>query len=197
MTDIPVRGRTVSRRFVLAGLCGAVAGALGGAVAGPAIAAAPAVLRGKGEFRSVRLLSRRTGDRIDTVYWVEGEYIPDALDAISRLMRDWREEAVKPIAPATIDIIAATQRLLDCREPFEVVSGYRTPETNALLRRRSRRVARKSYHVLAMAADLKLETRSVRQVARAAKSLGGGGVGIYSRSEFVHVDSGPVRDWGR
>lgn len=193
MTDMSDIRTRASRRFVLAGL----AGTLFAAATGPAFATAPAVLRGKGEYRAVRLLSRRTDEWIDTVYWVDGQYIPEAVAAISHLMRDWREEVVKPIAPATIDIIAATHRLLDCSEPFEIVSGYRTPQTNALLRAKSRRVARKSYHVLAMAADLKLESRSVGQIAGAAKALGAGGVGIYSQSEFVHLDSGPVRDWGR
>jgi uncharacterized protein YcbK (DUF882 family) len=170
---------------------------LAGAAAVAATPAAPAVLRGKGDFRSVRLYNPRTDEWLDTVYWVEGAYVEDALGAVSHLMRDWREEAVAPIAPATIDIIAATQRLLDCSEPFTVISGYRTARTNAMLRRRSRGVAKNSYHVRAMAADLRLESRSVPQVAAAAKSLGAGGVGRYSRSGFVHLDCGPVREWGR
>lgn len=165
-----------------------------GLAATPAL---PAVLRGAGDFRSVSLYSKRTGEWLNTVYWVEGRYVPEALDAISRLMRDWRADEVAPIAPATIDIIAATWARLDTSEPFEVISGYRTPATNAMLRNRGRGVARKSYHVRAMAADLTLKTRSVAQISRAAMALGAGGVGRYSRAEFVHVDSGPVRDWGR
>ncbi len=176
----------VSRRFVLAGLAGLVA-----------TPAAPAILSGKGEFRHLHLSNARTGEWLHTVYWVEGEYIPEALDSISHLLRDWREDETAPIAPATIDIIAATQKILDCREPFQVISGYRTPKTNAMLRSRSRGVARNSYHVKGMAADLTLKSRSTRQIAGAAKSLSAGGVGTYSRAEFVHLDSGPVRDWGR
>ncbi|MEM9148030.1 MAG: DUF882 domain-containing protein [Pseudomonadota bacterium] len=157
----------------------------------------PAVIRGLGDTRSIRMFSSRTGDWVDTVYWVEGTYILEALNAVSYLMRDWREDRIEPISPATIDIIAQTWAMLRTDEPFEVVSGYRTPQTNAMLRRRSRAVARKSYHVLAMAADLTMKSRTARQISRAAKSLQAGGVGTYSRAEFVHVDSGPLRDWGR
>jgi uncharacterized protein YcbK (DUF882 family) len=88
-------------------------------------------------------------------------------------------------------------RKLETEEPLQIISGYRTPGTNAMLRSRSRGVARKSYHMKAMAVDLSMESRDVRQLARAAESLGAGGVGRYSRSEFIHVDSGPVRTWGR
>ncbi|MGF1444929.1 MAG: YcbK family protein [Pikeienuella sp.] len=178
--------RCVSRRFVLGGLAGLAL-----------TPAAPAIAKGAGDFRSVNLVNNRTGEWINTVYWVEGAYIDEALGAISHLMRDWRAEQKHPIAPATIDIIAATHRLLECSEPFEVISGYRTPQTNAMLRRKSRGVARNSYHVKAMAVDLTLHSRTPRQIAGAAKSLTAGGVGTYSRAEFVHLDSGPVRDWGR
>jgi uncharacterized protein YcbK (DUF882 family) len=116
---------------------------------------------------------------------------------IDWLMRDWRSDSVKPIARKTVDIIAATHRLLETSEPFTVYSGYRTPQTNRLLRSKSRGVARNSYHIKAMAADLHMEARSVSKIARAAQALGGGGVGRYSRSDFVHMDCGPVRSWGR
>jgi uncharacterized protein YcbK (DUF882 family) len=102
-----------------------------------------------------------------------------------------------PIDPTTINIMAATHGLLDCSEPFDVVSGYRSPKTNAMLRGNSRGVAKNSYHLKGMAADITCRARSVGQVASAAKSLGAGGVGRYSRSSFTHVDSGPVRQWGR
>ncbi|MEM7178243.1 MAG: DUF882 domain-containing protein [Pseudomonadota bacterium] len=180
------------RRSVLFGVS-----SLLGSLSTQGFAAAPAVLKGAGDYRSVNLVNNRTQEWVRTVYWVEGGYIPEAMDAINVLLRDWRADEVKQIDPATIDIISATHCLLDCDEPFEVVSGYRNPQTNALLRRRSRGVARNSYHVRGMATDLKLKTRSVRQVARAAKSLDAGGVGVYSRSGFVHLDSGPVRSWGR
>ncbi len=179
-----------TRRAVLSGL-----GACGLLVTTPGFAASPAILSGAGHFRKVWLTCRRTGERLNTVYWVDGEYIPEALDAISYLMRDWREDLAKPIDPRTIDIMSAAQRLLECQEPFQVVSGFRTKKTNALLRRRSRGVARNSYHIKGMAADVKMQTRSIGQISGAARALRAGGVGKYRG--FVHVDSGPVRDWGR
>jgi len=182
----------ITRRGLLGGLAG-----LGILAAAPAFASAPAVLKGAGNYRKISLTSHKTGEWLNTVYWIEGEYIPEAMDAISHLMRDWREDVVKPIDPRTIDIMSATQHLLECGEPFTVVSGYRTKRTNAMLRDRSRGVAKNSYHLKGMAVDLACRSRSVRQVAAAAQSLGAGGVGRYSRSEFTHVDSGPVRQWGR
>lgn len=162
-----------------------------------ALAASPAYLSGKGKFRSISLRNNRTSETLNTVYWVEGEYIPEALEAVNYIMRDWREEQIRSIDIKTVDIVAATHNLLDCSEAFEIVSGYRSPATNAMLRSRSRGVARNSYHVRGMAVDLSLKTRSVSQVAGAALSLTAGGVGKYRRSNFTHVDSGPVRDWGR
>lgn len=164
---------------------------------GAASLCAPAVLAGAGEFRRVSFVNDRTEERLDTVYWIDGDYIPEALAEISLILRDWRADKVKSYDARVIDVIAATHRRLDTSEPFTIVSGYRCPETNAMLRSRGRGVARNSYHVKAMAVDLALKSRSVSQMAHAAESLGRGGVGRYSRSEFVHVDSGPIRTWGR
>ena len=180
----------LSRRRFLAGVAGT-------ATIASANVAMPAVLKGAGEFRALSLVNNRTAEKLKTVYWVEGQYIPEALEAFNYILRDWREDAVTRIDPRTIDIMAATHNLLECSEPFEVVSGYRTARTNAMLRRRSRGVARNSYHTRGMAVDLALKTRSTSQIAGAALSLNAGGVGRYSRSEFTHVDCGPVRDWGR
>ena len=182
----------MTRRALLGGLTG-----LGAMAAMPAFASSPAILTGAGSYRKLALTCQKTGEWLNTVYWVEGEYIPEALQAISHLMRDWREDLVKQIDHKTIDIMSATQNLLECNEPFRVVSGFRSQRTNALLRRRSRGVARNSYHTKGMAVDVKMETRSVRQISGAALALHAGGVGKYSRASFVHIDSGPVRDWGR
>lgn len=183
----------VTRRNLLFGI--AALAATG--TTAPAFASAPAILKGAGSFRSIKLTNGRTGDWINTVYWVEGEYIPEVMDHVNYVLRDWRAEEVKRIDPRTIDILSATHRLLDCREPFEVISGYRTRQTNAMLRERSRAVASNSYHIRGMAVDVSMKSRSVRQISRAGLSLGAGGVGRYSRSDFVHLDSGPVRSWGR
>jgi uncharacterized protein YcbK (DUF882 family) len=98
--------------------------------------------------------------------------------------------------PRNFDVMAAAHRLMDVNEPYMLLSGYRSPETNAMLRSKSSGVARNSLHMKGQAADLRLKSRSVGQMARAAKTCSGGGVGTYSRSNFVHMDCGPVRTWG-
>ena len=162
----------------------------------PALAS-PAINSGKGDYRSIHLYSKRLGESVNTVYWIEGEYIDEALAEISHILRDWRIDRAKSMDPRAIDVLAAAHKLLDTDEPFEAISGYRSPETNAMLRRRSRGVARNSYHIRAMAVDVRLRTRSVGQMFNAAVACQGGGVGRYSRSNFVHMDCGPVRTWGR
>lgn len=165
--------------------------------AAPVTANAFSFLRGAGDVRRLRMHSGRTGEKMDTIYWVEGEYIPEALQEINSFMRDWRSNAVATIDPRTIDIMAAAHNLLDTDEPYLLLSGYRSPQTNAMLRSKSRGVARNSLHMKGQAADLRLGSRSVRQMAAAAAACNAGGVGKYSRSSFVHMDCGPIRTWGR
>ena len=181
--------RAISRRAILGGML-----ATGAAAASPAMAA-PSLLTGRGRFRSVRLRNAHTDEWIRTVYWVEDEYIPEALDAIDHLLRDWRKDAVKPIDPATIDILSRVHEMLDCEEPFHVISGYRTAQTNAMLRRSGSGVARRSLHSEGRAADLRLAGRTSAELRDAARRLRVGGVGHYPRSGFIHVDTGRVRYW--
>lgn len=187
MTDTTNTG--FSRRFLL------------GAFAATAMTAAPTFsnaagfLRGGGDIRRIRMYSGRTGERIDMVYWIEGEYIKDAVEEITHFMRDWRNDKAKSIDLRTIDIMAASHNLLDASEPYILLSGYRSPETNNMLRRRSSGVAKNSLHLRGQAADLRLNSRSVHQIAKAAMSCRAGGVGRYSRSNFVHMDCGNVRSW--
>lgn len=176
--------------------------ALLGAFASVAVTAAPVysktfgLLRGAGDIRRVSMRSGRTGESIETVYWIEGDYIKDALKEVNHFMRDWREDTVTSMDPRNLDIIAATHSLLETDEPYQLLSGYRSPATNAMLRNRSRGVARNSLHIKGMAADLRLNSRSVNQIARAGGACSAGGVGRYSRSNFVHLDCGDVRTWG-
>lgn len=176
--------------------------ALLGAFAATAVAAAPSYtkaagfLRGSGDIRRIKMYSARTGEKLDMIYWVEGEYIRDAVHEVTYFMRDWRNNKVKNIDTRTLDILAASHNLLDVTEPYMLVSGYRSPETNAMLRSRSSGVARNSLHMKGQAADLRLQSRSVSQMARAAAACHAGGVGRYTRSDFVHMDCGPVRSWG-
>ena len=180
-----------SRRFLL------------GAFAATALAAAPTYtcaagfLRGAGNIRQIKMYSTRTGEALNMIYWIEGKYIKEALAEVNWFMRDWRQNKMQVIDIRTVDIICASQQLLDTSSPFLMLSGYRTPATNSLLRSNSRRVARKSLHMSGQAADLRMQGKSVRQIARAASSCAAGGVGRYSNSNFVHVDCGENRLWGK
>ncbi len=142
------------------------------------------------------MYSGRTGERLDTIYWIEGDYIKEAVEEINTFMRDWRTNSATKIDLRTIDIMAASHNLLDVNEPYMLLSGYRSPETNAMLRRKSRGVAKNSLHMKGQAADLRLASRSVNQIFKAASACNAGGVGRYSRSNFVHMDCGPIRTWG-
>jgi len=165
-------------------------------IAAPTYSNAFGFLRGAGDIRRIRMYSGRTGESIDTIYWIEGKYINEAMAEVNHFMRDWRSGAKVNIDARTIDIMAAAHRLMDVSEPYMMLSGYRSPQTNAMLRSRSRGVAKDSLHVHGKAADLRLKSRSVGQMAKAAEACASGGVGRYSRSNFVHMDCGPVRSWG-
>ncbi|MFY0691330.1 MAG: DUF882 domain-containing protein [Paracoccaceae bacterium] len=177
--------------------------ALLGAFAATAVSASPVYskafgfLRGAGDIRRIKMHSGRTGEKIDLIYWIEGEYIRESLDEVNHFMRDWRQNSVRQIDTRAIDIMSASHNLMDTTEPYLLLSGFRSPKTNAMLRARSRSVAKKSLHMEGQAADLRLTSRSVRQMAGAAASCSAGGVGSYSRSNFVHMDCGPIRTWGR
>ncbi|MEJ6398177.1 YcbK family protein [Yoonia sp. 208BN28-4] len=164
--------------------------------AAPTFANAAGFLRGGGDVRRIRMYSGRTGERLDTIYWIEGQYIAEAIREVNLFMRDWRTGGAIQMDTRTVDIMAASLRLMDVNEPYMLLSGYRSPETNAMLRSRSSGVARRSLHMVGQAADLRLQSRSTAQMARAAQSCRAGGVGRYSGSNFVHMDCGPVRSWG-
>ena len=185
------KNQLISRRSLL--------GVFGASVvsAAPVFTNAAGFIKGAGDIRRLKMISHKTGERIDTIYWIDGGYIPEALQEIDVLMRDWRRNEVKPIDLRTIDILAASHSMLDTAEPFILMSGYRSAKTNAMLRRQSRSVSKNSLHITGQAADVRLGTRSVRQLAKAAQTCKSGGVGKYSRSNFVHLDCGPVRLWGR
>ena len=164
--------------------------------AAPAFSKAPGILRGAGDIRRIRMYSGRTGESINTIYWIEGDYIRAALEEVDHFMRDWHSNQSRVINVRTIDIMAASHNLLETDEAYLLISGYRTSRTNEMLRARSRLVAKNSLHIKGMAADLRMNSRSVRQMARAATACRAGGVGRYTGSNFVHMDCGPVRTWG-
>ncbi len=146
-------------------------------------------------YRRLRMTNSKSSEYLDMVYWIDGEYLEEAFTAINHFMRDLRADEMFPMVRANIDNLSATQMLLDSSEPFNLVSGYRTQRTNDALVRNSGGVARKSLHIKGMAADIQMRTRSVDQIASAARQCDAGGVGKYKSSNFVHIDCGRTRSW--
>ncbi len=161
----------------------------------PSVARAAGFFSKSGDIRKIKFQNSNTGERVNTIYWIEGQYVQEALDQINYFMRDWRQNKVIKIDTANLDIISATQTLLDTEEPFELLSGYRTIKTNKMLAKVTAGVARNSYHIKGMAADLRMRSRTVNQIGRAAESCNRGGIGRYVNSSFVHIDCGPKRRW--
>jgi len=177
-----------SRREVLRLAGGIAAGALLGGRS--AFGARPLVADRTLAFHSIH-----TGEQLRAEYCVGGRYQPYAMRAIGHLLRDHRTDAEHSIDPTLLDQLFTLQRRLDATEPYHVVCGYRSPETNEFLRRQHSGVAQNSYHIDGRAVDVFLPDRELVQLRSAALDLAAGGVGYYPSSGFVHLDTGPARTW--
>jgi uncharacterized protein YcbK (DUF882 family) len=186
-THRPANGRAVTRRRILQF----------GAAASLSLALAPrAVFAGNAAPRTLAFHNLHTGESLKTTFWADGTYVPGAMREIDWLLRDFRSGDVKTMDPALLDLLHALQGRLETESPFQVISGYRSPATNAKLHERSQGVASKSFHTKGRAIDIGLADRDLAHLHRAALSLRTGGVGYYPSSGFIHVDTGPVRRWG-
>ena len=137
-----------------------------------------------------------TGERLDVAYWENGAYLPDALEAVNHVLRDHRNNEVHVIEPRLLDLLTALSHRLEAGPNFEVISGYRSPQTNAMLHAQSSEVARGSLHMQGEAIDIRMHGLNLAYLHNAALDLDMGGVGYYPESDFVHVDVGRVRRWG-
>lgn len=145
--------------------------------------------------RRLRFFHTHTSEKLDVVYAENGHYVPEALDEINNLLRDFRTGDVHPIDPRLLDLLHAVQHDTGSRGRFEVISGFRSAHTNDMLRGRSSGVAQNSLHLRGQAIDVRLSDVETRNLQRAALALRGGGVGYYPASDFVHLDTGRVRAW--
>ncbi len=145
--------------------------------------------------KRLKLYHTHTGESLNSVFWADGQYLPDALIAISRLLRDHRTSQVAPIAPQLLSLLERIASLVGAGDTLHVICGYRSPETNQVLADRSTGVAKHSLHMDGRAIDIRIPGRSLTDVRNAALSVRGGGVGFYPESQFVHVDIGRVRSW--
>lgn len=149
-----------------------------------------------GSYR-VSFRNGHTGESFNGVYRVGNKYLPDAFEQINHVLRDFRTGEEFPIDPRSIDILYQLHNKIGRNQQFEILSGYRSPKTNAMLREASFRsgVARNSLHMVGQAIDLRMDGYSTRRIRDLAIDLRAGGVGYYKSSNFVHIDSGKVRHW--
>jgi len=148
--------------------------------------------------RALAFFHTHTGERLSTAYCAAGDYIPAALQHVNTLLRDFRVNQIKPIDPELLDLLFELNGTLGTAQPFHVISGYRSPQTNTMLKERGGShsgVATQSLHMVGKAIDIRVPGVKLEHLRDAARSLKGGGVGFYPGSNFVHVDTGRVRFW--
>jgi uncharacterized protein YcbK (DUF882 family) len=175
------------RRGILKAAVGAA-----GALAAPSALAALQPREG----RALAFYNTHTGERLKATYWEHGQYLPDALTEINHVLRDHRSGEVHTIDSSLLDLLHLLQGRLETHKPFHVISGYRSPVTNAMLRATGGGgVAKRSLHMQGKAIDVRLPGMRLADLRKAAVQARAGGVGYYPRSAFVHVDVGRVRYW--
>ncbi len=160
------------------------------------MAAARSVLAQADERRRLSFVHTHTGEHLTVVYFENGTYSSDGLAKVNLLLRDFRDGTVHPIDPKLLDRLFLLQTSAGGSEPFQVISGYRSPNTNAALHEKSSGVAEHSLHMEGQAIDVRMSGVATERLARLALEQGRGGVGFYRASDFVHVDTGHVRSWG-
>lgn len=144
--------------------------------------------------RSLSFEHLHTGEHLSLTYAENGRYVPEALHEINYLLRDFRANEIKSIDPQLLDTLCDMHTMLGTEAPLQIVSGYRSPQTNNGLRKNSSRVAKNSYHLKGKAVDISVPGRTPLQIRNAALTLRRGGVGYYPEG-FVHIDTGPLRRW--
>lgn len=184
--SVIARNSRLSRRRFLT----TCAGASLGLVAAPVLADLPSLSE-----RQLAFDNTHTGESLRCTYWADGQYLADALTEINHLLRDHRSGEVYPIAPALLDLVHDVNHVVGGQKPFAIVSGYRSPSTNAKLRSENTGVAKRSLHMSGKAMDIRLPGCELKELHRAALALRAGGVGYYPASGFIHVDVGRVRSW--
>lgn len=184
--------RYYARRMVLKN--GLLLLAAGGIIA-PGTAQAAAVGLPKSGTFDISFRNQHTGESFSGTYRVGNKYLPESFDRINEVLRDFRTNEIFPIDPRVIDILFMVREKSGIKGPVEILSGYRSPKTNARLSRVSTGVAKNSLHMTGQAIDFRLPGYSTGKANRIACNLRAGGVGYYPKSNFVHVDTGRVRHW--
>ena len=150
-----------------------------------------------GPDRALTLLNVHTGERYEGPFWSRGRFVRAGMQKISHLLRDFRLGESMPMDPLVVDFMHNVYSQVDTDEPIQILSGYRSPETNARLARKSSDVAPKSLHMTGQAIDFRIPGTPARKLRNLAIATQRGGVGYYGESDFIHIDTGPVRAWNR
>lgn len=145
--------------------------------------------------RRLRFHNLHTGESLNVAYWVQGDYVPESLAEINHVLRDYRNDQVAAIDPQLLDLLNRVDLALGASQPFQVISGYRSPATNHLLAERSSGVAKHSLHMEGKAIDIRVPGVALADLRKTGLTLQAGGVGYYPTSDFVHLDVGRVRTW--
>src|SRR6185295_9737761 len=183
------------RAFLGLGAVAAAGALVPSRVQAATIAPSPAA---KAPERVLSFFNTHTGERLKTTYCTGGSYQPDALRDLNYILRDFRANEIKPIDPRLFDLLTELGGTLETDQPFHIISGYRSPHTNAMLRERGGAVtgvASHSLHMVGQAIDIRVPGVQLPNLRNAARSLKIGGVGFYPDLNFVHVDVGRVRYW--
>lgn len=176
------------RKVIRIGLITAAAAVIPGSVLASAIEPDSGI-------RKLHLYNVSTHEDLKVVYWKEGRYIPKALAEINHIFRDYRTGKVKAIKEDLLDLLFNVRKQINVDEPFHIISGYRSPGSNAILRKENKSVARNSLHMYGKAVDIRVPGFSLKTLRRETMKLGKGGVGYYPRARSIHVDIGEVRYW--
>jgi uncharacterized protein YcbK (DUF882 family) len=147
------------------------------------------------EPRRLRFYHTHTSEKLDVVYHENGAYLPDALGELNRVLRDHRSGDVIDMDAGLLDTLHAAQQRLGSTGTYEIISAYRSPKTNEILRNKGHGVAKRSMHMQGKAIDVRLTDADTRDLRTVGIELARGGVGYYSKSNFVHLDTGRVRRW--
>jgi len=184
----------LSRRGFLKVMGGTAAAVLATPSVASSKISAPLILKPELE-RKLVLNNLHTGEKLSAVYWADGEYQPEVMLQLNALLRDHRSNSSTEMDRRLYDLLHRLQKESGVNREFQIISAYRSPETNQMLAKRNGKVARKSYHMKGQALDIRVPGMNLRNLHKTAVRQKLGGVGFYSRSNFIHVDVGPVRYW--
>ncbi len=185
--------RSMSRRKLLKWAAGTTAASL---ITPQAFASTQELAIPLPDAKSIKLINTHTGEKTSVTFWEGGRYHMEALAEINKILRDHRQNEITEMDIKLIDKVHEVTSLLDTNHWVQVISGYRSPKTNAMLQAAGRNVATNSMHTVGKAIDIWIPGFDINQLHKAALKTRCGGVGKYSRSQFVHMDTGRVRTWG-